>query len=135
MFQREREAMANKTDEKRAKAILGQAAWEELINAASGGRIKAQQMTDVVWELPTDQKKNMLGGKHDGRMEEKGTKADATEMKKILADWYHYGDMPEDRAKALEVLIKVFDENGNKPLANDLTKIKDAPDQVRSFGF
>ena len=123
--------MANKTAEKRAKAILGQAAWEELINAASGGRIKAQQMTDVVWELPTDQKKNMLGGKHDGRMEEKGTKADATEMKNILADWYHYGEMPENGVEALEVLIKVFDENGNRPLARDLKKIKDAPDQVQ----
>ena len=127
--------MTSKTDEKRAKSILGQAAWKELTNAASGGRIKAQQMTDIVWDLPTDQKENMLGGEHDRRMAEKGTKADATEMKNILADWFHYGDMPEDRVEALEVLIKVFEDNGNKPLANDLTKIKDAPDQVRSFGF
>ena len=122
--------MANKTDEKRAKAILGQAAWKELINAASGGRIKAQQMTDVVWELPTDQKKNMLGGKHDGRMEEKGTKADATEMKKILADWFHYGEMPDNKAEALEELIKAFEAHGNRPLARELTKIKDNPEAV-----
>ena len=43
-----------------------------------------------------------------------------------------YGDMPEDRVEALEVLIKVFEDNGNKPLANELKKIKDAPDQVQS---
>ena len=97
--------MTSKSDEKRAKTILGQAAWKELTNAASGGRIKAQQMTDVVWDLPTDQNENMLGGEHDRRMAEKGTKADATEMKNILADWFHYGDMPQDRVGALEVLI------------------------------
>ena len=127
--------MTNKTDEKRARGIIGEDAWERIINAASAGRINGDQMKAVVWSLPTDQKKNKLGGDHDRRMLEKGKSPDETEMKNILADWFHYGDMPEDRVEALDVLIKVFEDNGNKPLANDLTKIKDAPDQVRSFGF
>ena len=124
--------MSNKTDEKKAKAIIGDAAWEELTNAASAGRIKDRQMRDIVWDLPTD-KKNKVGGEHDRRMNAKGTSADETEMKNILADWYYYGDMPQDRAEALEVLIKVFDENGNKPLARDLRKIKDNEGQVQCY--
>ena len=124
--------MSNKFAEKRAKDIIGEEGWKEMTNAASGGRIIAEQMKDVVWSLPTD-KKNKLGGNHDRRMKEKGTSADETEMKNILADWFHYGEMPQDRVGALEVLIKVFEENGNKPLAKELKKIKDNPDQVQSF--
>ena len=101
-----------------------------MINAVSEGRINAQQMWDVAWDLPTHNK-NKVGGGHDRRMSERGTNADETEMKNILADWFHYGDMPEDRAKALEVLIKVFDENGNKPLARDLKNIKGVEEMVQ----
>ena len=96
-------------------------------------------MKDISWALPTDPKdkikKDKIGGEHTRRMNEKGTSPNEAEMQNILADWFQYGEMPDNRAEALEVLIKVFEENGNKPLANDLTKIKDAPDQVRSFGF
>ena len=92
-------------------------------------------MKDIAWALPTDREEDKVGGGHTRRMLEKGTSANETEMSNILADWFLHGDMPEDRVEALEVLIKVFEDNGNKPLANDLTKIKDAPDQVRSFGF
>ena len=88
--------MTNKTDEKKAKSILGEAAWEEIVNAASSGRIDDQQMRDVVWDLPTDEKKNKVGGEHDRRMK-KGASSDETEMKNILADWFHYGNMPGDR--------------------------------------
>ena len=56
--------------------------------------------------------------------------ANEREMKNFLADWFHYGDMPKDRVGALEVLIKVFKENGNKSLAQDLEKIRDSPKQV-----
>ena len=122
--------MSNKIDEKRSKEIIGEEGWEEMTNAASGGRIIAEQMKDVVWALPTD-KKNKLGGNHDRRMKEKGTSADETEMKNILADWFHFGEMPQDRVGALEVLIKVFDENGNKPLARDLKKIRDNEEKVQ----
>ena len=128
MSQKEK-GMTSKDDEKKAKGIIGQEAWEQLTNAASGSHIKAQQMKDIVWDLPTDEK-NMLGGEHDRRMAEKGTSANETEMRNILADWFHYGDMPEDRVKALDVLIKVFEDNGNKPLAKDLRMIKDNPKQV-----
>ena len=124
--------MSNKFAEKRAKDIIGEEGWKEMSKAASGGRIIGQQMRDVVWSLPTDQKKDMLGGEHDRRMLEKGTSADETEMKNILADWFHYGEMPQDRVGALEVLIKVFDENGNKPLARDLKKIRDNEEKVQS---
>ena len=61
----------------------------------------------------------------------KGTKPNETEMKNILKDWFYHGDMPEERGEALEVLIKVFDAKGNKPLARDLKKIKDAPEEVQ----
>ena len=117
--------MANKTDENRAKDMVGERAWEEMINAASGGQINSQQMRDIVWALPTDQRKNKLGGNHDRRMRERDTSADETEMKNIMADWFHYGDMPQDRVGALEVLIKVLEENGNQPLARDLKKIRE----------
>ena len=125
--------MANKTDENRAKDIVGERAWEEMINAASGGQINSQQMRDIVWALPTDQRKNKLGGNHDRRMRERDTSADETEMKKIMADWFHYGDMPQDRVGALEVLIKVLEENGNQPLARDLKKINALSEENKHF--
>ena len=84
-------------------------------------------MKDVAWALPTDRDKDKIGAEHEIRMNEKGTKPNETEMKNILKDWFHHGDMPEERGEALEVLIKVFDENGNKPLARDLRKIKARP--------
>ena len=122
--------MANKIAERSAKEIIGEAAWKVMINAASGGRINAQQMRDIVWDLPSNQKANKLGAKHDSRMNERGTCADETEMKNILADWNYHGIMPAERVEALEVLIKVFEKNGNKPLARDLKKIKDKEEQV-----
>ena len=125
--------MTDKTAEKKAEAIIGDAAWEVLTNAASSSQIKAHQMRDVVWDLPTDQKKRKVGGEHDRRMKEKGTSADETEMRNILADWCYYGDMPDNRAEALEVLIKLFEKHGNKPLALDLKKIKKNEEQVQCY--
>ena len=122
--------MTSKTAESRAKDIIGDAAWEEMSNAASGGSISGPQMRNVAWALPTD-KKNKIGGEHDRRILEKGTSANETEMRNILADWFRYGEMPEDRAGALGVLIKAFKENDNRPLAKDLEKIKDNPQQVQ----
>ena len=90
-------------------------------------------MKDIAWALPTDREEDKVGGGHTRRMLEKGTSANETEMSNILADWFLHGDMPEDRVEALEVLIKVFEENGNKPLARELKKIKDNPNQVQSF--
>ena len=81
-------------------------------------------MKDFAWALPTDRDKDKIGGGHKRRMNEKGRCPDETEMKNILADWYHYGEMPEDRVEALEMLIKVFEEHSNKPLARELKKIK-----------
>ena len=83
--------MTSKTDEKSAKGILGQSAWEVLTNAASGGRIKAQQMKDIAWTLPTDREKDKVGGGHKRRMGEKDTSANETEMKNILMDWFQFG--------------------------------------------
>ena len=110
--------------ERDAKDLIGDEAWTKITNAASSGRISAQQMKDVAWALPTDRDKDKIGAEHEIRMNEKGTKPNETEMKNILKDWFYHGDMPEERGEALEVLIKVFDENGNKPLARDLRKIK-----------
>ena len=110
--------------ERDAKVLIGDEAWTKITNAASSGRISAQQMKDVAWALPTDRDKDKIGAEHEIRMKEKGTKPNETEMKNILKDWFYHGDMPEERVEALEVLIKVFDENGNKPLARDLRKIK-----------
>ena len=107
-----------------AKDIIGEKAWTKIVNAASSGRINGQMMTAVAWALPTDRDKDKIGAEHDLRMIEKGTKPNETEMKNILKDWFYHGDMPEERGEALEVLIKAFDENGNKPLARDLRKIK-----------
>ena len=126
--------MATKVDEKEAQQILGEEAWDAIINAATGGQINAEQMRDVVWDLPTDAKKNRLGGNHGRRMLEKGTSADDTEMKNILADWSYYGDMPKNKPEALGCLIKAFDDNGNKPLARELRKIQEAlTEQVKWF--
>ena len=110
--------------ERDAENLIGEAAWTKITNAASSGRISAQQMKDVAWALPTDRDKDKIGAEHEIRMNEKGTKPNETEMKNILKDWFYHGDMPEERVEALEVLIKVFGENGNKPLARDLRKIK-----------
>ena len=117
--------------ERGAKDIIGEAAWTKITNAASSGRISPQQMKDVAWALPTDREKDLIGAEHDRRMNEKGNAPNEPEMKKILADWVQYGDMPEDRGEALEVLIKAFDDHGNKPLARNLKKIKDAPEEVQ----
>ena len=116
--------------EREAKDLIGDEAWTKITNAASSGRISAQQMKDVAWALPTDRDKDKIGAEHEIRMNEKGTKPNETEMKNILKDWFYHGDMPEERVEALEVLIKAFDENGNKPLARDLRKIK-----VKYFQF
>ena len=117
-----------------AKGIIGEKAWTEIVSAASGGCIDAQQMKDISWALPTDPKdkikKDKIGGEHTRRMNEKGTSPNEAEMKNILSDWFLYGEMPKDRAKALEVLIKVFKTNGNNPLAGKLEEIKDNPKQV-----
>ena len=88
-----------------------------------GGRIDHNQLRDFAWFLPTDRERNKLGGGHDQRMRKKDTQADEREMKRILADWFHFGTMPEMRAEALEVLINFFKEN-NKPLGRDLEKIR-----------
>ena len=117
--------------ERDAKARIGDEAWTKITNAASSGRISAEQMKDVAWALPTDPKKGMIGAEHERRMNEKGTAPNEPEMKMIQADWVQYGNMPEDRGEALEVLINVFNENGNKPLARDLKKIKDVPEEVQ----
>ena len=116
--------------ERDAKVLIGDEAWTKITNAASSGRISAQQMKDVAWALPTDRDKDKIGAEHERRMNEKGTKPNETEMKNILKDWFYHGDMPEERGEALEVLIKAFGENGNKPLARDLRKIK-----VKYFQF
>ena len=123
--------MSGRYEERKAKEILGEKAWNLTVNAASGGRIDGQQMKDVAWALPTDRDKDKVGGEHTRRMNEKGTAPNETEMKNILADWWHYGDMPEFRVEALEVLIRAFEENGNKPLARELKKIKDNQEQVQ----
>ena len=122
--------MSGRYEEREAKKILGEKAWNLTVNAASGGRITAQQMKDVAWALPTDRDEDKIGGGHTRRMNEKGTSPDETEMKNILADWFDHGNMPEQRVEALEVLINVFEKNGNKPLARELKKIKDNPKQV-----
>ena len=117
-----------------AKDIIGEKAWTEIVSAAAGGHIDAQQMKDVSRDLPTDRKdkmkRNKIGGEHTRRMSEKDTSPNEAEMKNILSDWFLYGEMPKDRAKALEVLIKVFKTNGNNPLAGKLEEIKDNPKQV-----
>ena len=122
--------MSGRYEERKAKEILGEKAWNLTVNAASGGRIDGQQMKDVAWALPTDREKDKVGAGHKRRMNDKGTSQDETEMKNILADWFHYGNMPKERAEALEVIIKVFEENGNKPLARELKEIKDNSKQV-----
>ena len=116
-------------NEREAKGRLGGTAWDEIVNAASAGRINDHQMKDVAYALPTDRKKDLIGGDHKRRMQ-RGGSPNEMEMRNILSDWFKHGDMPEERAKVLEVLIKHFDEHGNKPLARDLTKIKDDPEQV-----
>ena len=116
-------------NERGAKGRIGEEAWNEIVNAASAGRIDSPKMKDFAYALPTDRKKDLIGGDHRRRME-RGRNPDEMEMRNILSDWFKHGDMPEERTKALEVLIKHFDENGNKPLARDLTKIKDDPEQV-----
>ena len=125
-----REAMAGGYEEREARSHLGEKAWKKIVNAASGSRITGQQMWDLAWALPTDRDKDKIGGEHTRRMNEKGTAPNETEMKNILADWWHHGDMPEDRVEALEVLIKAFEGNGNKPLARELKKIKEDHAQV-----
>ena len=119
---------------KKVEDIIGKEALKKIVTAAAGSQIKRQQMTDVAWalskfkesnrdrEVPTA---NEIGGRHERRMNEKDTSPDKTEMTKILVDWNDFGDMPQDRAGALEVLINVFEENGNKPLARDLRTIKE----------
>ena len=116
-------------NERGAKSRLGEKAWNEIVNAASAGRIDGPKMKDVAYALPTDRKKDLIGGDHKRRME-KGGSPNEMEMRNILADWFAHGDMPEERIKVLEVLIKHFDENGNKPLARELNKIKTDLEQV-----
>ena len=116
-------------NERGAKDHIGKKAWNEIVNAASAGRIDGPKMKDFAYALPTDRKKDLIGGDHKRRME-KGGSPNEMEMRNILSDWFKHGDMPEERTKVLEVLIKHFDENGNKPLARELTKIKDTPEQV-----
>ena len=116
-------------NEREAKGRLGAEAWDEIVNAASAGRIDRPKMKDVAYALPTDRKKDLIGGDHMRRME-RGESPNEMEMRNILSDWFKHGDMPEERAKVLEVLIKHFDGNGNKPLARELNKIKTDPEQV-----
>ena len=115
--------------ERKAKDRLGEKAWNKIVNAASAAQIDGPNMKDIAWALPTDREKDMIGGEHKRRME-KGGSPNEMEMRNILSDWFDYGDMPEERAKVLEVLIKHFEDNGNKPLAMDLKEIKDDPEQV-----
>ena len=113
---------------KKVEDIIGKEALKKIVTAAAGSQIKRQQMTDVAWALSRDEEvstANEIGGRHERRMNEKDTSPDKTEMTKILVDWNDFGDMPQDRAGALEVLINVFEENGNKPLARDLRTIKE----------
>ena len=121
--------MASKTSESSAKDIIGDAAWGKISNAASGASINSTQMRNIAWFLPTDQQ-NQIGGRHDRRVNDERKSADEEEMKNILADWFHYGDMPDNKAKALEELIKAFEAHGNRPLARELMKIKDNPEAV-----
>ena len=85
--------------ERDAKVLIGDEAWTKITNAASSGRISAQQMKDVAWALPTDRDKDKIGAEHEIRMNEKGTKPNETEMKNILKDWFYHGDMPEERVE------------------------------------
>ena len=54
--------MADKHAEGKAKKIIGDKAWDLVINAVSGGRIDHNQLRDFAWFLPTDLEKNKLGG-------------------------------------------------------------------------
>ena len=56
--------MADKHGEREAKKIIGDKAWNLVMNAVSGGRINKEQLRDLVWFLPTDREKNKLGGNH-----------------------------------------------------------------------
>ena len=77
--------MADKHGEREAKKIIGDQAWNLVMNAVSGGRINKEQLRDLVWFLPTDREKNKLGGNHDRRMSEMGTQADEERMIPPLA--------------------------------------------------
>ena len=118
-------------DEKKVMSLLGENAWEKIINAASSGRIDDQQMRDFAFALPTDKQKDRIGARHKWRMNDKGKYPDENEMKRILVDWLNFGDMPEDRGDALEFLIDIFDGNIN-PLAKDLSDIKNEVKCLRS---
>ena len=65
---------------------------------------------------------------------EKQDDTDENEIRNILVDWWTFGDVPENRGDALEVLIRAFDAN-LKPLARDLQKIKDEVSQYYTTIF
>ena len=109
-------------DERNVKDLIGEKAWNIIINAASSGSIDGQQMSQIAWALPTDRRRDKVGGDHKRRID-KGNSHDEAEMKQILVDWNRFGDMPEETGTVLKSLVKVF-EDVNKPLARDLRKIK-----------
>ena len=108
-------------DERSVKDLIGEEAWNKIINAASSGSIEGQQMSQIAWALPTDRKKDKVGGDHKRRID-KGNSPDEAEMRQILVDWHRFGDMPEETGTVLESLVKVF-EDVNKPLARELKNI------------
>ena len=111
-------------------SIIGVDAWDLLISSVSKGEISSQQMRDIAWSFPTRHKRNKVGVEHEKRMENKASSLDETEMRNILSDWFKCGDMPGDSSEALDVLISLFTENGNKPLAMKLRRIRDNLTQV-----
>ena len=105
-----------------AITLIGEDAINRIMADVRANTIDRQRMKDIAWGLPAKPGEKRIGGNHLKRMENGNRLPDEEEMRHILSDWVEFGEIPQDRVLALDVLINVFkkDHIALKPLAKDL---------------
>ena len=91
-----------------AITLIGEDAINRIMADVRANTIDRQRMKDIAWGLPAKQGEKRIGGNHLKRMENGNRLPDEEEMRHILSDWVEFGEIPQDRVLALDVLINVF---------------------------
>ena len=113
-------------DEK-VKAILGQEAWDILVEIVDSDVLDALKMKETARKLHPS-----VGGSHQRRTGPSGRRdPDWHEMREVLSDWYQQElyKFEDDKGKALEKLIAIFKSDAVKlpRIAEQLEKILTNP--------
>jgi len=104
------------------KRVLGENAYDAILNNVRSGNINGQKMTDIAAMLHP-----IVCGNTLRRRRESGAHSDDREMRRVLSDWYDREMFDMTRREALNKLVTVL-ENDNvdlKPLARDLKELMD----------